>query len=469
MARKVSASFQGVSIADVDADAPSFRRAIEDSVGDEAYVFDALTGENGVDTSKIINHTGNVRGCPLGVPLVNQYFGRQLTLSTPSTKDTHGGTGELVLAPYILPLPAVETGFMVVVVMTDFNERLLDEDTGQGKVRVFDTTMTQVAEVPLVFIDFDGFFMAQALVEGLTPNARYVLFPILRTDSPNLTSGATVDLGKLQSVTVHYLREGSVSAPSRNSANNFGVWTPAATEGLAHRDFHTSVLANLEAIAGDITAGLNRNLNSDEEYTDAWPAGGNLSYTHVDHDGSGNPDAVNPARSRFHAHTRSLYANEGEVPFAVFAASLGTLLYLPSDNTAKFSVELVEPPVDGLTTFYAPWMKTVDVTELMKLHGVLPDFPAGASSKLKMAVFIISDASANVDQWTVACKTGAGSSAGATPAAMDASDTWWLATDTAIDFTPDDAQEMTLLVERAGSLGPIGEAAFAAFCLYFDP
>jgi hypothetical protein len=475
MARKVSATFLGVSVSDVDSDAPTFGRAVEDTVGDEAYIFDALTGENGMPASNTITHEGGITGCPLGIPLVNQYFGRRIRLTNPSSKDTHGGTGELVIAPYIFPLPRPERGFFVSIVFTDMNEALLNPDTSHCKLRVFDTSMVEVANVAMQYSDAgDGLYIGQASVDGLDTESRYILFPIISTDV--LTAGATVDVGELQSISVHYTRENTLIAPPvRRTSNGVGVTEPGATEGVAHVDFDENLFStgDLFSINGHITARLNRNLNGDEEYTDAWPAGGNADYTHEDHDGAGAPDAVNPARSRFHAHTRSLYPDEPEVAFPVFAASLGAFLYLPDTNEVKFAVDLVEPPTFGSLEWYAPWRKTVGVIDMMETHGLMPDFnvdfgDVANTSRLRMAVFMISDASTDVDEWIMRAK-GDLSGVDATPSAMDGSNNWWLATDTEISFAPDVDQRLGWVTERAGSIGPVGEVAFAAICFYFEP
>lgn len=78
MARIKNASFVGVSLRDVVADAPIKTSWLRNVVGDLALLVDRVTGRNGETP---INHTGGVNGCPMRIPLAAQHLDRSLVLS----------------------------------------------------------------------------------------------------------------------------------------------------------------------------------------------------------------------------------------------------------------------------------------------------------------------------------------------------------------------------------------------------
>lgn len=71
MAEKKNTSFQGVQVAEVEADGEILTSSYDDMVGDLAFVRDIITGD---DSSNYIRHDGAGRGARVGQPWVNQFW-----------------------------------------------------------------------------------------------------------------------------------------------------------------------------------------------------------------------------------------------------------------------------------------------------------------------------------------------------------------------------------------------------------
>lgn len=465
MARHVNASFVGTRVADVDVDAPTFKRTVEDVVGDVALTHDKLNGTNGIDAGETVNHSGGERGCLLGLPMVNQLINADMLITTPTAKDEHGGVGEHVVAPYIVRLMPGETGFTVRLDVSDAPAGL--EDVGGAYVRVFSTAM--VEEVVEVFQYVNGGSAMVARVRDL-PSGFHLVFPIMRSDLVGS------DLGILRSASIHHERKRR-ARPAPERVSNFGVWEPSATEGVVHRDFDTGFFGETQAIDGYVVTGLNRNMNGLDEYVSGWPCGGNVNFTQEDHDDVGAPEAINPRRSRFHAHTRSgiefaeeFYPDEPEIAFPLFAATCGPFIFLPGSGGAKFVVELASPPTYGMLAWQTPWPEDEAQQSIVKAYVMAPDFQT-QDSRLKMAALILSDGSADVDEWEVTTTSNGNVSAGVAPVNIDGgANNFWLATNIEVPFDPDVPNEISLGLERlSGTISAVGEIAIVAWCLYYEP
>lgn len=462
MARKKNASFQGVDVFGVDVDAPSFRRAVENGVGDTALIYDMLTGLNG--EANTIDHSGDGRGCPLGLPLVNQRIFRNLNLENPSSKDVNGGTGQLIFAPYVIFLPPGED---TIVVVATVDLGTVDDSVLAPHLIIRATDMTLVVDVPFRSFFVRGHTMWAAIYSGLGGGQRYFVFPQIETSHvPSTAVGGQMPL--LRSMKIHHGLAGRPPQPPRiDTEDRFGVTEPTSTEMLFHKDFDEGLFANERSINGYVLANWNRNLNAIDEFMRRWPAGGNLSYVHVDHDSGGSPDSSNPARSRFDAHTRSLagYPDEPEIAFPLWSASFGAFL-----ASGKFAVELAEPPTIGCLEWFAPWPEVGGATnvDIRRLRCLVPDFQS-TSSNLKCAVLIGSDGDADVGSWNISVVSTTGTSATVAPVACDGTNDWWLATVTAIPFTGDGEERFTIRASRTGAKSGVGELCFLAACLYFEP
>lgn len=115
MARVVSSAFEGVPPRDVIADASIYERTMRRAIGEIAEIADRITGQN--SNAVTIDHRGGGRGCPLGLPLVNQTIDQPLWLTDggSAVEGNHYVIGAPIFVPvgaggaYTLEVDAVKT------------------------------------------------------------------------------------------------------------------------------------------------------------------------------------------------------------------------------------------------------------------------------------------------------------------------------------------------------------------------
>lgn len=480
MARKKNGTFVGVGISDVDADAPSFGRVVENAVGDTALIFDKITGSH---AEAVTVHSGGPLGALLGMPLINHHVDRSLNLSgILGAKGASGGIGDTWIYACPILVPAGETSVLVEAVFAFLPGA---EDIVKPYARVCTTANVEVDRQVLTHA-ISGGENGQFRWTRLTGlSSGWNLFFIGMDTEHNADLGASGAIGRLLDVRVRprnvvrgltigdgvellqYLAPG----PPHTSGGNTiaGVTTPAAADGVNQHSFDTTMFGNLQPIDGRTLAGVNRDLNGLLEYITGWPAGGNSSYVHQDQDGGGAADPSDPARSRFDAHTQSLYGTEGELDFPVWCEGFGSFLAVGG----KFIVALAEPPTVGMLDWYAPWPRTIAEQTIRQTLIPLADFPTGPAH-LKCAVLLGSEHQglADASQWTIKCQTSTGNNT-AVPVDTDGTKTLWLATITGVPFTGD-ANELVQIKMSRGSAKPagtngIGEVCVLGVALAFDP
>lgn len=450
MARKKNATFQGASPFDVDVDALTLQRTIENAIGDTALVYDMLTGENG--EANTIRHIGGGRGCPLGVPLWQQHINRSLNYT--NIGSVKGGVpGEVWLVAHPFFVPEGETSVRVRVHATGPFDTLRPHllVTTTAGVKVTRASIEQVEET-------DAY---EVTATGLSTGT-YLAF--LAADT-NDNSTQNIDLVSWHGYFPR--RRTEPGQPVRaNSGTVVGVTTPAAAEGVAHMNFDAGLFFSGAAFDAYLTAYLNRNQNGLEEYGSGWPAGGNASYTHIDQDGAGAADSSDPARSRFHAGTRALYANEPEFDFPWLCEGVGAY---GSDGKPVIDPGAAAPSA-GMLSWFAPFPLTATTTTYVRIPCITPDFQT-AASRLKFAVLAAGDASPV--NWQVVVNGGGASSTsnfGALFAADSSATCLTLATGTAVDFVGDAFANVTLSLQKTTAFSAsYTEFFLLGFCLYWEP
>jgi hypothetical protein len=462
MARKKNGSFVGASMLDVDVDALTYKHTIANAIGDTARIFDRITGQNGHSAVDTINHDGTAgRGSLLGVPIAGQYIGRFLAVTSPSGgKDGSLGATWLVAVP--VWIPPGESEFTVEIVGINLEGLRL-------KAYWKTSAWAQVGDQAEVTLDNRGRLGDEdsswrASFTGLNAGATGLLRYLF-------VEGSTLSMGSRAFFRSWglYRRRNSVAAAvaARRTSNLFGVTVPGAAEGLANLPFDAALFVNREAYHGYLTAYENRNQNALEEYITGWPCGGNKDYAHVDHDGAAAPDASDPARSRFMAHTRSLYANEPEIPFPLWCESFGAF-----KTDGGLVVDAVQPPTLGMLGWYAPWPDAGTPARTMRrLSMQYPDFQA-AASRLKFACLVGSDA-ALITDWDASVVASTTVTAPfvaltGTPVAS----TLAVATGSALGFTGDQQAQLQLQLVKTRAVGParaIKSIALLGWCLYYEP
>lgn len=460
MARKKNATFIGSTPFDVDVDALTLQHTIENAVGNAALVYDMLTGENG--EANTITHAGSGRGCPLGVPLWQQVIGRSLNYR--GVGSAKGGTpGGVWLAAHPFFMPAGESTLLVrVYAQGPF-------DTLRPTVRITSTTgTTTMTPASLVRIDRDGddVDIYQVRLSGLTSGLQLVFL------EANTEDNSTSNIELLSWHGVFDRRRLSSPSPMRSSAGTqVQVTTPGATEGVAHVNFQSATFYADAPIDGYVTTYLDRNLNGLEEYGSGWPAGGNALYTHVDHTSGGVPDDVDPARSRFHAGTRTIYTAEPEFQFPLVAGACGAV--------GQDGLPVIDPsataPTAGMLSWFPPYPTSASTVTAHRISVRYPDFRS-LGSNLKWAILAIGEPVSGTDDltdWTMTVNGGSGASSAAFGSrfAVASSPTWFaLATGTGLAFAADTAQTILLATSKSIAFGATYTEFFLlGYCFYWEP
>ena len=457
MARVVSSSFVGATPLEADVDALTFRRVMRGVAGDLARIGDDLTGQNSPSTP--ITHVGGGQGALLGTPLWQQHIGRAIDYTNPASgKDATPGATWLCAQP--VWIPDGETEVDVEVTASGRFEGL------DAVVRCTTSAGVAIDVQPLRQQgDLAGRQVWSCRLTGLT---RQLVLVFLEADTS--TPGYVNPNIVLHSWRGFFRRIRPQRTATKNETGaNCGVTTPGATEGVALVDFDDHRFADRRAIDGHMVAYLNRNLRGLEEFGSGWPAGGNASYTHVDHDGAGAADDSNPARSRFSAATRSLYANEPEVDFPLFSEAFGAFRL---DGGSVVDSTLSSPPAAGMLGWFAPYPLTVSIQVLRRAFIRIPDFQS-AASRLRWAILVGTDQAADITNWTgrIGGTVGPASSAfGAAFAAGPSSSVLALATGTGLAFTGDSAHSIQWGTQRSGGFDANRDELFLlGAALWFQP
>jgi hypothetical protein len=475
MARHVSSSFTGVRIEDTDRGAPTFKRVISNVCGDAALLYDQLTGRNGeTDT---INHGGTAgRGALMRIQLANQYIGRSLNiLDSSGGKD--GGEGDTNIIAVPIFVPSGETANIIVELFMTIDQGNRDRLQGRGILATSDGSA--ITEIDAQALKFESFALGMTRVwtkVSASAAGLHYLFVRMTTSVEAPSSGAPYDVpvGTLHSGSVrHDTPIQSTGVGALKSTAPFSVWTPSSTQGLGHRNFDAGMFADDAANHAYLTTGADRNLNSIIEYTTGWPAGGNASYTQVDHDSGGSADSSNPARSRFHAGTQSLETSEAEFDFPLICEALGAF-----KHDGGLVVEVATPPAVptyGMLDWFAPYSTDTARQTIHKTMITWPDFQT-STSRLKVAVLVGSDAAADVTDFTITLNKATGRVTLGNPfgagtiGALDGTNRYWVATGAPTNFSPDTTEMIELEIQKTtGSFQATNQAVILGWCLYFDP
>ena len=104
MTRLVNSSFAGVSVFDIDPNSISRERLWKNAIADTALVHDLVTGDNTPPIA--LDHDATGRGCPLGVPILNQIFDNYPIRHDPNSSL---GQAEVALCSIFATQPPQET------------------------------------------------------------------------------------------------------------------------------------------------------------------------------------------------------------------------------------------------------------------------------------------------------------------------------------------------------------------------
>jgi hypothetical protein len=474
--RKKNAAFTGSPRSDVDTGAPTFKRIVENAAGDTALVHDKATGQNSHTAADTLLHNGTAgTGSLLGYPVVNQGIFRDLRYEgstvTGGSKDAGFGIMYLMAVPFWLP--SGETEVQVTIhgsqELAQLGPMLSIGTTGLANAGHAARVPFQAGFAPIGGGDL-GLNAYRATVRELTGGQLLLIVVYVNSDAFDVGGSAgTTDSVRLDSWSVTYgehriRRQIGGGSPSDQT---WPITSPSATEGVAHVDLWAEEFVDNEAINGRITAGTNRNQNGLYEYITGYPAGGNVVYTQADHNGGGSADDVNPDRSRFLAHTRSLYAAEPLIEMPIVCEALGGF-----HVTGHHLTNVTGGNTEGIFGWRPPNGTTASSTTVHYCPAAMPDFPAaaGSTSNLKWAVIAGIGASytAGIGNWrmtmTNATDTDQGTFVriGTSFLAIASGGTTW-------GFAPDAVQTQSLVLDKTTAFTADDEIAILGYCIYYDP
>lgn len=451
MARVKNSSFGGTTVYDADIDAPTFTRVLKNVAADTALVYDRLTGKNGETTT--INHGGTTgRGCRPGYMIINQCMDADCAMTNPGSTAAKGGAAGLTI---LAAAPFRQQGG---------ETELLVEIDASGELYQYAPTATIISTAGAVLAQAPMFappgdvqlgagvrVVADATtfsgrLTGLSGSGLAFLVVYVNTTkwaSSTVTPPASIALTGLR---LGPMRKGSTPTwnVDRQEAAVVGVTTPSATEMVAWRDLDASLFTDQMAYSAYLTAGINRNQNGLMEMLTGWPAHGNASYTHVDHDGAAVADATNPARSRFHAGTQSLEATEPVFAMPLQCEALGATM----DN--GYSVIDAYTPTLGWLRWYPPHHGSNKAsTNVWRTVVAFPDFPNGGSSGLEWIV-LISGTAITPGDWTAGISIGGGAYTGTSTLTQIGTSNLYYATGSALNFGPDVTARVDVTTQKTG-------------------
>jgi len=442
MARVKNSTFAGSPMVDVDVDALTFKRTIKDAIGDTARAYDRMTGSN-AETNTMI-HDGAGRGCLLGIPWANQWINRSLSMDGSVTGIAkNGGDGATYRAARPFFVPTGETRAIIRLQANDITH-VID---GQMRAIVRDTSGTVVVEAP--FSTVAGTDIHTAVLDGLAAGEHILTIEAktVNREIATVLKGISITTGR---------RRGSGSAtPGRSNENVIGVTDPG-TLPLWFRDYDEALFDDGLPISSYHTSGLNRWQNGMYEYGGAWPAGDDLNYTHAD---DADP---RPTRSEFRACTRAGFASEGLPDFPLLGVFLGA-----AKRDGYFAVEGVEPPVNGMVFWYAPWPKTSTglPLDIAKQRIEVPDFP-GTDMVLHVAVLAIQGPSF-AGTWSIDCDVGAGTATGNFSAVGGGTNLLRASISLSAVWTSDAPNTVAIGINRTAGVRAVDEIAILGYELWF--
>lgn len=486
MTRTKNATFQGALIRNVDPDAPTYKRVIKNVAGDLALIYDKLTGENA--EANTITHGASGHGARLGMPVVNQLFGTTddaygvgapIGVHIPGSTGKAGTPGDTIMLCYPFQAASMETEYQLEIVgvnlaafrwwwhLTEFND--YDTYVSSGSFNVVEGVSARET--------------LRARIDNTSPSGNpRILWIYADTVGEEIATDVPPAAGaKLlcASMTPGRMNPHIQSPMASGSASGVGVTTPSATQGTAFVDHFDALFADAESLHAWITHNSNRNANGLIEYLTGYPAHGRSSYTHVDHDGGGAPDAVNPARSRFFAHTRSLYASEPKVQIPLWSEAFGSTqdneYHTVGNNSGN--TEDGAAPLYGMLGHYAPYMATENdgaggPIYCWRQTVQMPDLPNGGSSDLKGLVVcktaVDDTGTPGLDDYEIAIRIGANVYT-AVPTRMSGDAELAYATFSGMDFAPDEANDVSIGAEltTADVIADNKQMILLGACLYF--
>lgn len=482
MARVKSATFKGAMPGEVDVHAPTYTRVIKNAIGDLALAYDKITGSN--SEAEITNHDGTVgRGCPLGVPWVNQSFGGRtessragmwgidLTYTSATTKGSDASFGDTAIFAVPVFIPPGERDITIKIAGRGL-------DIWPWRVELWKESDGSVIFSGELRHSVNARYETLGLSSGNNGTSGAGLLCLLLvyadTSARQVTSGDTPDsqtfVYSLFAGPTRIRRAPSARAqmagmmPTRRSTDDYTA--AGGSLDSIWRDFDSTLFVDEMPMHAYLTGGANRNRNSLAEYITGWPAGGNASYTRAD---SGSNE---PSRSEFASHSRSTTGGfttiEPEVAWPLVASAFGAF------QLAGNVVVNATPPTIGLLDWYAPMPMVAAINTPAALYNLRCEVPHFKSSASKLKVCVLAGfgtaATTEAVKWKSSVKMGTATASTAVAFAQVASTKLLTSKQTAIAFNADlIAEAASIRLEKTAAKSTFDEIVILGACLYFEP
>lgn len=455
MAVVKNATFQGASIYEVDPGAVTLASTLENVQGDVAAILERLTDKT---VALDIDHSGPGRGCPLGIPVVDQLVNKKTTLGAGLNKNGDADADRLQFPWFVFVPPGEEE----VVVDVTFGPAAIEMDRLIPRCRLssptaFTTAVGADLDLDMSAIEVvagrDGFTRCRARFTGVTAGLALLTLSFEQTALIIQIGGTQAnDEPTLRDVVVRFGRGAStITTDDRDVANGAQVQTPTSTQALFFQQMDAALFNVPDAITGWHTSRLDANINSLAEYMTGAPAWKNGTYTQTE------SALLTPTRDRFRAFTRRTFANEPIPKIPVASHNYGGI-----KETGYYLVDPATPGSISARRAYAPFSTTTASTELGSGRTRCPDIPSGT---MRWAVLV--GQSSGVGFTNVRAQVqmeAATASALVTPTALTGAAHLAVAQGSALAFNRDSssARLRVFLSQAAGGVDPLNYCLLAA-------
>ncbi len=457
MTRTVNSAFHGTDQASADIGSPMLSLELKEIAQDMHLTYDKITGENSYSAAATINHDGTSgNGALLGVPLVNQFIGRRIAMVAADVA-TYGGDVFLWAAPVFIPAGESAGGLSVFTVDLHCDSQ-------------FETLPSVIVRDSSGAIETTADFVINPYGQGVTPNYT-VQGGYLSAQFQVPTDGLKYIFIQMNVASVNqrpFVESVCVRRITGNHSVNFSLDTSVGNEiefaattaggaATSVKTLHDEYFDTEYAVPSFILEKMHYFVCKMYEYVTGAPVIGNSVLTDAD---SGD---VDPATSRYMAHTRSVFSAEPLIDWPMGSDCLGSVKttgYNTTETTytSGYAAALWSAPFINATT-------SADF-EFHQISGYCPDFPS--ASTLKCVVLVSGDGTgASPANFRVELSGGSTvSSSSTTTLGASLMSAYHI---TGIDFDADAKNIWKFIHTRGTKAYVMNEINIVGVCMYFEP
>jgi hypothetical protein len=381
-----------------------------------------------------IDHSGPGRGCPLGIPPVNQFVRKYLELGSTAGFKNGGFDDDRLLVPWFVLVPPGETELVVEVTFLSPNVAALAPSCRLSSTSSYTAAVSDNLDVAMTLVETErepfSVGRYRARFTGLTAGLALLSLTCAQTSIAELIGDDVINVyATLNDVVVRFGR-----GPAQRLINTLGttndapVQAPTSTQALFFQQMDDALFVNGDAITGFHTSRIDANINGLDEFLTGSPAWRNATYAHTE------SALLAPTRDRFRAFTRRTFANEPLPKIPVASHNYGGI-----KDTGYWLVDPATPASVTDRKAYAPYATSSASTELGSGRSHCPDVPSGT---MRWAVLFGQSPSSGAGFTNVRAQVqmeGATASALVAPTAMTGAGPLGVAQGTGLAFNVDSA------------------------------